>query len=73
MYTDVKTNQYPFAGFIGADCSVPENEPPLLKNVENNSTCDVREQTCTEIHLTVDNIIDSENLTCRLTNIQVYI
>ena len=62
---------YSSIGFIGADCSVPENEPPSLRQIENNGTCDVRTQACAKIHLTVNNIVDSENLTCRLISVQV--
>ena len=58
-------------GFIGADCSVSEDEPPQLKSIENDGTCDVREKTCNLVHLTVRDIVDSDQLTCRLTHIEV--
>ena len=45
--------------------------PPVLINIPYNGLCDIRKQDCLRTRVVGYNFIDSENLKCRRTEVQV--
>ncbi|CAH1254988.1 VWDE [Branchiostoma lanceolatum] len=58
-------------GFTSADCSVAEGTVPEIWSVPNGGLCDIRQRPCLKTAVIADNIIASENLTCKVRQVQI--
>ncbi|ESO95261.1 hypothetical protein LOTGIDRAFT_175169 [Lottia gigantea] len=54
------------SGFIGSDCSVSLNEPPLAHNLEADGHCDLSVDDCTEVAVFGGRFVDAEQTKCQL-------
>ena len=57
--------------FYGVDCSVPIGTPPTLLEYMSPTLCNIQERPCEVIRILADNLVNSEDLTCRLEGEQV--
>jgi len=53
-------------GFIGADCSVVADLPPIVRKLISAPTCDMREEKCNSIRVIAENFDMRTPITCRL-------
>lgn len=58
-------------GWVGADCSINNSEPPLIVRIDGGNFCDVRLDKCKEIFIFGENFIEDGSLTCHLEILQV--
>ncbi|XP_035668225.1 von Willebrand factor D and EGF domain-containing protein-like [Branchiostoma floridae] len=58
-------------GFTSADCSIVEGTVPEIWSVPNGGLCDIRQRPCLKTAVIADNIIASENLTCKVRQVQI--
>ena len=61
------------SGFLGADCSINESQPPELHSSENTGLCDLRSRNCTDFKIYGSNFLDKTTLTCHLEEAMVTI
>ncbi|XP_066303069.1 von Willebrand factor D and EGF domain-containing protein-like [Branchiostoma lanceolatum] len=58
-------------GYTSADCSIQIGRPPVALELPGNGLCDVRSRPCMKTSFFVDGVMDSENLTCRIKQVQI--
>ncbi|XP_035689594.1 von Willebrand factor D and EGF domain-containing protein-like [Branchiostoma floridae] len=58
-------------GYESADCSIQIGRPPVAMQIPANGLCDVRSRPCMKTSFFADGVMDSENLTCRVTQVQI--
>lgn len=56
-------------GYVNTDCSLAENEAPIMKGIPDLGLCDIRERNCFLTSVFGDNFVSNNNLSCRLTPI----
>ncbi|ESP04743.1 hypothetical protein LOTGIDRAFT_237273 [Lottia gigantea] len=54
------------SGYIGSDCSVSLNEPPLAHNLEADGHCDLSLDGCTEVAVFGGRFVDHDKTKCKL-------
>ena len=59
------------ADYVTADCSIQKSKGPTVENIPGAGLCDVRKRDCKKIRVDGFDFIDSENLTCRITEVKV--
>ncbi|XP_066930014.1 von Willebrand factor D and EGF domain-containing protein-like isoform X3 [Clytia hemisphaerica] len=52
-------------GYLSADCSIHEDDPPVLVKVAFNGLCDIRQKDCVRTRVIGRNFINSESLACQ--------
>nr|XP_006813439.1 PREDICTED: von Willebrand factor D and EGF domain-containing protein-like [Saccoglossus kowalevskii] len=57
-------------GFTGPGCSIETGKPPEMFGFVGSSICDVRKRPCERISVDVAGIINSDNLTCHVREMQ---
>jgi hypothetical protein len=63
--TCVEANCVCNQGYIGTDCGIQENQPPVLTSISRNGLCDVRLRPCDVISVFGSGIISTAPLKCR--------
>ncbi|XP_064599655.1 uncharacterized protein LOC135466195 isoform X2 [Liolophura sinensis] len=59
-------------GFTGVDCSVGKNSTPIVDPIPaDGEPCDLRGDSCLFVPVTGDDFVDTEDLKCELTYVQV--
>lgn len=59
-------------GFTGVDCSVGKNSTPIVDPIpEDGELCDLQGDSCLFAPVTGDDFVDTEDLKCELTYVQV--
>ena len=58
-------------GYTSSDCSIKANARPKLHSIPLNGLCDKRARDCKRTRIVGSNFVDSENLTCRITEVKV--
>ncbi|ESO98588.1 hypothetical protein LOTGIDRAFT_238999 [Lottia gigantea] len=58
-------------GYIGSDCSVSLNEPPLAHNLEAEGHCDLSVDDCTEVAVFGGRFVEHEKTKCQLNPFEV--
>ncbi|XP_065651908.1 von Willebrand factor D and EGF domain-containing protein-like [Hydra vulgaris] len=59
------------SGFITADCSMKEGQPPVVFGIPNFGLCDIRNQDCMRTRVTGRDFIDSNLLVCKMTEAKI--
>ncbi|KAI8515802.1 hypothetical protein Bbelb_066150 [Branchiostoma belcheri] len=59
-------------GYISADCSMKAGRAPQVLSLPAKGLCDIRHRPCMKAVLLADGLIDSENLTCRVTQVPIH-
>ncbi|KAI8516124.1 hypothetical protein Bbelb_069370 [Branchiostoma belcheri] len=57
-------------GYTSADCSIQVGRPPVALRLPGNGLCDVRSRPCLKTSFYAEDVMDSGNLTCRVTQVQ---
>ncbi|XP_019635893.1 PREDICTED: von Willebrand factor D and EGF domain-containing protein-like [Branchiostoma belcheri] len=57
-------------GYTSADCSIQVGRPPVALRLPGNGLCDVRSRPCLKTSFYAEDVMDSGNLTCRITQVQ---
>ncbi|ESP04733.1 hypothetical protein LOTGIDRAFT_170568 [Lottia gigantea] len=57
--------------FIGSDCSVSLNEPPLAHNLEADGHCDLSQDDCTDVAVFGGRFVDAEQTKCQLLPFEI--
>ncbi|XP_066270856.1 von Willebrand factor D and EGF domain-containing protein-like [Branchiostoma lanceolatum] len=60
-----------FNGFASSDCSIQIGRPPVAMQIPANGLCDVRRRPCMKTSFFADGVLDSENLRCRIKQVQI--
>ncbi|XP_035689592.1 von Willebrand factor D and EGF domain-containing protein-like [Branchiostoma floridae] len=58
-------------GYTSADCSIQIGRPPVALELPSDGLCDVRSRPCMKTSFFAEPVMDSENLTCRVTQVQI--
>ncbi|ESO98589.1 hypothetical protein LOTGIDRAFT_239000 [Lottia gigantea] len=58
-------------GYIGSDCAVSLNEPPLAHNLEAEGYCDLLVDDCTEVAVFGGRFVEHEKTKCQLNPFEV--
>ncbi|CAH1238490.1 FBN1 [Branchiostoma lanceolatum] len=58
-------------GYTSADCSIQIGRPPVALELPGNGLCDVRSRPCMKTSFFAEDVMNSENLTCRITQVQI--
>ncbi|XP_078703010.1 von Willebrand factor D and EGF domain-containing protein-like isoform X1 [Branchiostoma floridae x Branchiostoma belcheri] len=58
-------------GYTSADCSIQIGRPPVTLGLLGNGLCDVRNRPCLKTSFFAEPVMDSGNLTCRITQVQI--
>ncbi|XP_061164836.1 von Willebrand factor D and EGF domain-containing protein-like [Saccostrea echinata] len=58
-------------GYISDDCSIQVGIPPQIHRIRGDGNCDIRSRPCRQANVIVDNIMDSANLSCRVTPVDL--
>ena len=58
-------------GYDGSDCSLDANQAPVIAGLLDNGLCDERELACSHAYVFGHFFVDSENLTCKLSEFEV--
>ncbi|CAH1783178.1 unnamed protein product [Owenia fusiformis] len=59
------------AEYIGADCSMPEYQAPIVAVIQYSGICDYAIDNCSTIELYGKNFVDSPKLTCHMEYVTV--
>ncbi|ESP04740.1 hypothetical protein LOTGIDRAFT_170574 [Lottia gigantea] len=59
------------SGYIGSDCSVSLNKPPLAHNLEADGHCDLSLDDCTEVAVFGGRFVDAEQTKCILLPFEI--
>lgn len=59
------------AGWTGVDCSISENDAPVVDTIEDGGFCDTLGGLCDKIEIIGNGFVDTENLICRMEKIEV--
>ncbi|CAH1239253.1 VWDE [Branchiostoma lanceolatum] len=59
-------------GFTSADCSMQVGRAPQALFLPVKGLCDIRHRPCMKATFIADGLIDSENLTCRVTQVSTH-
>ncbi|ESP04739.1 hypothetical protein LOTGIDRAFT_237271 [Lottia gigantea] len=59
------------SGYIGSDCSVSLNEPPLAHNLEADGHCDLSVDDCTDVAVFGGRFVDADQTKCKLLPFEV--
>ncbi|XP_048578079.1 von Willebrand factor D and EGF domain-containing protein [Nematostella vectensis] len=59
-------------GYTAADCSMSINTIPELMGIYDGGLCDKRKRPCKKTNIFGDGFLDSENLTCHVTEFKVF-
>ncbi|XP_035676194.1 von Willebrand factor D and EGF domain-containing protein-like [Branchiostoma floridae] len=58
-------------GYTSADCSIQIGRPPVALELPSDGLCDVRSRPCMKTSFFAEPVVNSENLTCRVTQVQI--
>ncbi|XP_035689590.1 von Willebrand factor D and EGF domain-containing protein-like [Branchiostoma floridae] len=58
-------------GYTSADCSIQIGRPPVALELPSDGLCDVRSRPCMKTSFFAEDVMNSENLTCRVTQVQI--
>ncbi|XP_035688112.1 von Willebrand factor D and EGF domain-containing protein-like [Branchiostoma floridae] len=60
-----------FEPYTSADCSLVKGSPPVVRFIPNHGLCDIRRRPCRKTSIIADGLIESENLTCKITDVKI--
>ncbi|XP_078571537.1 von Willebrand factor D and EGF domain-containing protein-like [Branchiostoma floridae x Branchiostoma japonicum] len=60
-----------FEPYTSADCSLVKGSPPVVRFIPNHGLCDIRRRPCRKTSIIADGLIESENLTCRISDVKI--
>jgi len=54
-------------GYVGADCSIDEKDPPVLTGIVRSGICDIQQRPCATISVFGYGLISSKAMRCRFS------
>ncbi|XP_019622001.1 PREDICTED: von Willebrand factor D and EGF domain-containing protein-like isoform X2 [Branchiostoma belcheri] len=57
--------------YVSEDCSIQVGRPPVALALPAEGLCDVRTRPCMKTSFFAEGLMDSENLTCRVTHVKI--
>lgn len=57
--------------YVTADCSLKKGQTPILRGIPAHGLCDIRKRDCIRTRVMGMDFMESENLTCRMTEVIV--
>ena len=54
-------------GYIGADCSIDETQPPVLTGMVRSGICDIQQRPCATVSVFGYGFVSSKTLRCRFS------
>nr|XP_034300143.1 von Willebrand factor D and EGF domain-containing protein-like [Crassostrea gigas] len=58
-------------GYTSGDCSVQIGVAPKIYRLRGDGLCDIRTRPCRQANVIVDNIVESDTLSCRITPVDL--